>query len=58
MLSLLSEPVDCRNFLYYDSAHLKSLKDSIAFSQALRINRIYSEASEVITYFNPLLAMS
>ena len=37
-----------------DSAHLKSLKDSIPFSQALHIKRIYSEKLEVIRHFKDL----
>ena len=48
------KPNDHRNFLHYDSADPKSLKDSIPFSQALHIKRICSEASEVIRHFKDL----
>ena len=37
--------------MHYESAHPKAYEDSIPYSQALRIKRIYSETSEVI---NPL----
>ena len=39
---------DRRNFLHYQSAHPKALKDSIPYRQALRIKQICSETSEVI----------
>ena len=42
------------NFLQHDSAHPKFLKNSITFSQALRIKRIYTEASEIVRYFKDL----
>ena len=32
---------DRRNFLHYKSAHPKALKDSIPYSQALRINEYF-----------------
>ena len=42
------KPSGRRNFLHYKSALPKALKDSILYSQALRIKRICSETSEVI----------
>ena len=41
------------NILLYDSAYPKSLKDSILFSQALRIKQICSE-TKVIRHFKTL----
>ena len=42
------------NFLHHDSAHPKSLKDGIPFSQAFLIKRICSKTSEVIRNFKDL----
>ena len=44
----------CGNLLHYDSAHPKSLKDSVVFSKALRIKQISSETSEVMRHFKDL----
>ena len=46
--TIYRKPSDHRNFLHYNLAHPKALKDSIPYSQALRIKRISFEASEVI----------
>ncbi len=40
---LYCKPTDSHNFLYYSSAHPKSCKDSIPYSQFLRIRRICSK---------------
>ena len=45
---------NCSNFSHYYSAHPKSLKDSIPFSQGLCIKRICTETSEVIRHFKNL----
>ena len=52
--TIYRKPNDRHNFLHYDSAHPKSLKDSIPFSGALRIKRICSETSKVIRHFKDL----
>ena len=44
---LYRKATDCQTFLNINSEHLKSLKASIPYSQALRIKRICSKA----TYF-------
>ena len=43
---LYSKPTDKHNYLRYDSCHPKRMKDSIPFSQILRICRICTELSE------------
>ena len=43
---LYSKPTDKHNYLRYDSCHPKRMKDSIPFSQFLRIHRICTEISE------------
>ncbi len=43
---LYSKPTDKHNYLRYDSCHPKRTKDSIPFSQFLRIRRICTELSE------------
>ncbi len=43
---LYSKPTDKHNYLRYDSCHPKRMKDSIPFSQFLRIRRICTELSE------------
>ena len=45
--SIYRKSNDCCNFLQYDSAHAKSLKDSIPFSQVLHIKQICTETSEL-----------
>ena len=52
--TIYRKPSDRRNILHYKSLHPKSLKDSIPYSQALRIKRICSETSEVIMYLKDL----
>ena len=42
------KPNNRRNFSHYDLAHWKSLKDSIPFSQTVRIKQICFETSELI----------
>ena len=46
--TIYRKPSDRRNFLNYKLEHLKALKNSIPYSQALRIKRICSKTSEVI----------
>ena len=41
--TIYRKPSDRRNFLHYKSVHPNALKDSIPYSQALRIKRICSE---------------
>ncbi len=43
---LYSKPTDKHNYLRYDSCHPKRMKDSIPFSQFLRIRRICTDISE------------
>ena len=43
---LYSKPTDLHNYLYYDSAHPQRCKDSIPYSQFLRIRRICSTKSD------------
>ncbi len=43
---LYSKPTDKHNYLRYDSCHPTRMKDSIPFSQFLRIRRICTEISE------------
>ena len=52
--TIYRKPNDCFTFLHYDSAHRKSLKDSILFSQALRIKQICFKTSELIRHFKGL----
>ena len=40
---LFRKPTDARNYLHYSSAHPKSCKNGIPYSQFLRIRRICSE---------------
>ena len=49
--TIYRKSIDWSNFLSCASAHQKSLKGSITFSQVLRIKRICSEISEVVRYF-------
>ena len=44
--TLYKKPTDCQNYLHAKSAHLFSLKESIPYSQALRIKRICSTFEE------------
>ena len=46
--TIYKKPSDRRNFFHYKSAHLKALKDSIPYRQALHRKKICSETSEVI----------
>ncbi len=43
---LYSKPTDKHNYLRYDSCHPKRMKESIPYSQFLRIRRICTELSE------------
>ena len=43
--TIYRKPSDRHNFLHYESAHPKALKDSIPYSQVLRIKRVCSETS-------------
>ncbi len=43
---LYSKPTDKHNYLRYDSCHPKRMKDSIPFSQFLRVRRICTENAE------------
>ena len=52
--TIFRKPSDLRNFLHHKSAHPKALKDSIPYSQALRIKRICSETSEVMKHLKDL----
>ena len=45
---------DRQNFLYIDSDHAKSLKDSISFTQALRIKRICTTPNDFNHYCEKL----
>ena len=40
LTDLYSKPTDSHNYLYYDSAHPQRCKDSIPYSQFLRVRRI------------------
>ena len=51
---LYTKPTDKRNFLHYKSAHPKSLKDNIPYSQALRLKKICSENSEMENHLKEL----
>ncbi len=44
--NLYQKPTDSHNYLMYDSSHPQSCKDSIPYSQFLRIRRICSEESD------------
>ena len=44
------KPSDRRSFLQYKSVHPNTLKDSIAYSEALRLKQICSETPEVIKH--------
>ena len=52
LLSIENHVIDL--FLHYKSALPKTLKGNIPYSQALRIKRICSETSEVITHLKDL----
>ena len=52
--TIYRKPSDRRNFLHYKLVHPKALKDSIPYSQALRVKRICSETSEVIKHLKDL----
>ncbi len=45
---LYQKPTDSHNYLMYDSAHPQACKDSIPYSQFLRIRRICSEEDDFI----------
>ena len=44
--TLYKKPTDCQNYLHAKSAHKFSLKESIPYSQTLRIKRICSTFEE------------
>ena len=46
MATLYVKPTDSHNYLLYNSAHPQHIKDSIPYSQFIRIKRICSEWSE------------
>ena len=52
--TISKKPSDRRNFLHYKSTHPKALKDSIPYSQTLRIKRICSKTSEAIKQLKDL----
>ena len=47
---LYSKPTDSHNYLRYDSAHPQRCKDSIPYSQFLRIRRICSDTTDYIKH--------
>ena len=47
---LYCKPTDSHNYLYYDSSHPKRCKDSIPYSQFLRIRRICSDIRDFDTH--------
>ncbi len=47
---LYCKPTDSHNYLYYSSAHPRPCKDSIPYSQFLRIRRICSNYSDFYTH--------
>ena len=44
---LYTKPTDSHNYLYYDSAHPQRCKDSIPYSQFLRLKRICSREDDL-----------
>ena len=44
--TLYTKPTDTHNYLHYKSAHPKHLKDSLPYSQSLRLRRICSNETE------------
>ncbi len=48
--TLYVKPTDSHNYLLYDSAHPQHIKDSIPYSQFIRIKRICSEWSEFVLH--------
>ena len=44
--TLYKKPTDCQNYIHSKSTHPFSLKNSIAYSQALRLKRICSTTGE------------
>jgi hypothetical protein len=51
---LYRKPTDTQQYLHFDSCHPKSQKLPIAYSQALRINKICSNRSDAIRHCNDL----
>ena len=47
---LYCKPTDSHNYLYYNSAHPQKCKDSIPYSQFLRIKRICSKETDFLTH--------
>ena len=45
--TLYTKPTDTHNYLHYKSAHPKHLKNSLPYSQALRLRRICTKDSEL-----------
>ena len=43
--AVYTKPTDSDNYLYYDSAHPQRCKDSILYSQFLKIRRLYTHNS-------------
>ena len=45
--SVFTKPTDRKNYLHSKSYHPKSIKESIAFSQATRLKRICTEEADI-----------
>ena len=52
--TLYTKPTDTHNYLHFQSAHPKHLKQSLPYSQALRIRRICSQNSDLIIHSEKL----
>ena len=53
-ITLYKKPTDRQSYLHANSEHLRSLKGSIPYSQALRITRICSRNSEFEAHINTI----
>ena len=52
--TLYTKPTDTHNYLHFKSAHPRHLKESLPYSQALRLRRICSENNEFIRHSDKL----
>ena len=52
--TLYTKPTDTHNYLHFKSSHPRHLKESLPYSQALRLRRICSEYNEFIKHSDKL----
>ena len=52
--TLYTKPADTHNYLHFKSSHPRHLKESLPYSQALRLRRICSENNEFIKHSDKL----